>query len=490
MSHIAQGHFCAAAVVNTQVAFDATTLEETIRGVAKAHEVSSPADDAQGALAPQRTVRVSPLHPAVRSLTIPLPQGRSLNLNLRSARHLPIASFSFYSRVGSCFEDICGTASLTADLLTRGTQKQTQRQFIEELETLSSSVSASSTRDFFGLRGDCLSEHIDRTLELFFDALLRPTFLPGELRKAVRETQETLVAQKDSPGVQLSKRAAQLLHGSHPYANPLSGTPESLLGIDADHVKTHWRKILSRPDFVMSLAGCFEEEAVISYITQEFTAFFEDPDWNPLALAEVPPPPDLREPQIAFLPFEREQAHILLTTRAYPLSDKRRTALELAMQILSGQGGRLFLDLRDVRSLAYSVGASQSPQLLAGSVSCYIGTQSNKAQEALEGLKEHLEKLANELPSESEHGRAQNALLGSQSIDAQHVHYQATQLAMSDLLGLGFDHFLGFRERVLGVSREDVSAALKHVLTQNPPCVVILGPQGTWVPERPLSWRI
>jgi zinc protease len=179
--------------------------------------------------------------------------------------------------------------------------------------------------------------------------------------------------------------------------------------------------------------------------------------------------------------------------RGLTLTDPRRTALELAANILGGQGGRLFMDLRDKKSLAYSVSASQSPGLLAGVFSTYIGTASHKAREAVLGLKEHLEAIATELVGEEELARAKASVLGGQAMDSQHLHTQASQLAMSDVYGLGFDNFLRFQERIKAVSREDILAVMKSILTENPPVVSVVGPAGTWVPplsDESLTWKL
>jgi zinc protease len=166
-----------------------------------------------------------------------------------------------------------------------------------------------------------------------------------------------------------------------------------------------------------------------------------------------------------------------------PLSDMRRTALEVASSVLGGQGGRLFMDLRDAQSLAYSVGCSQSPGLWAGSFGCYIATAADKAKQALTGLKFHLEQIAQTPPSNEEISRAKNSLLGAQSLESQHHHYQASQLAMSDVFGLGFDNFLTFKERIEAVNAQQVSDVIRDLLGTGAPIVGVIGPKNTWIPE-------
>ena len=57
-------------------------------------------------------------------------------------------------------------------------------------------------------------------------------------------------------------------------------------------------------------------------------------------------------------------------------------------QVLSGQGGRLFLELRDRRSLAYSVSALNVEGLAPGFFAVYIATAPDKLAEARRGMLE------------------------------------------------------------------------------------------------------
>ena len=121
----------------------------------------------------------------------------------------------------------------------------------------------------------------------------------------------------------------------------------------------------------------------------------------------------------------------------------------------------------------------------------YIGTSTDKTETAFWGLKENLERLAQEAPSEEEIMRAKQALLGGQAIDSQQLSYQCSQLAYSDSYGLGFDNFLKFRERIEAVDAEKVRNVMRAKLEKNPPIIAVVGPTGTWVPKpEQISWKV
>ncbi|MFZ9520311.1 MAG: M16 family metallopeptidase [Silvanigrellaceae bacterium] len=443
--------------------------------------------DTSPALTPKRETSIR--NPNVVHHTLNLSPNVEMSFNTRISNRLPVTSQVLVWRWGQHEEplDKAGLNSIVAQMLTRGTAHQSYRSFVTELEDMGASISAFSGRDLFGLRLDALSEVQPRALKMLLDCLTCPALASEQLQRILRETEEVLVAQKDSPGSRLSRLSGPLYFGNHHYARPALGTLESLANITLEDVQQQWQRLLLANRFVLSGAGNFDSEATFEMVATELQQIAQTRDERLAALGALVPATvasaPARDPGIGYDELNREQAHISLGVRGYTLADKQRTALEVACAILGGQGGRLFMDLRDAQSLAYSVGCSQSPGLLGGTFTAYIGTAAAKSRQALAGLKAHLEKIAVELPSNEELMRAKNSLLGAQSLDSQHHHYQATQLSMSDIYGLGYDNFLGFRDRIEAVTAEDVCDSVRQLLKSQAPRIAVVGPANTWVPQ-------
>lgn len=440
--------------------------------------------------------KTSEFNSDVKQIIIPLPFEKTLKINYRLSKRLPVVSGMLLLKGGVIHEpqDKNGVSGLMASMLTRGTLRQSYRKFIEELEDNASSISAFSSRDLFGMRFDSISENSLRTAQMLLDCFFRPEFSPTEWKRTHKETIEVIIAQKDSPAARLARVSQPLLFPNHPYAKAGIGTEDSLAKVTKEDTQEFWSQLFHANEFVFSIAGDFDLRSFVNLIESEFKTFF-DSEYAPktLKIPEAPAFPSYKQNLIGFDALQREQAHITLSFRSYPISDQRRTALELGANILAGQGGRLFLDLRDTKSLAYSVSASQSPNVLAGVFTTYIATAAHKAKEAVEGMKFHIENLAKHPPSAEELKRAQSSVLGSQSIESQHHNYQASQLAMSDVYGLDFDNFLRFSDRVNAVTPEMVSNVLSLLLREHPPIISIVGPDGTWIPENNdpiLKWNL
>jgi zinc protease len=139
-------------------------------------------------------------------------------------------------------------------------------------------------------------------------------------------------------------------------------------------------------------------------------------------------------------------------------------ALNVLTQVLSGQGGRLFLELRDRQSLAYQVQASSVEGLDPGLFFVYIASAPEKEQQAREGIRSELEKLLAGGISEDELKRARTYLVGTNAISLQRFGTEATLLSLDELYGLGATFHLGYAERVDRVTRDDVMRVARRII--------------------------
>jgi len=161
---------------------------------------------------------------------------------------------------------------------------------------------------------------------------------------------------------------------------------------------------------------------------------------------------------------ERAQAHLVLGFRGLSVRDDDRFALEIVAQILAGQGGRLFLELRDRQGLAYSVTVSNAEGLAPGTFSLYIATAPEKLDQARRGLVRELETLLESGPAEAELERARRYLIGNFAIDEQRSAVHAAHVSLDALYGLGPDAARHYPERIASVTKDDVLRVARRII--------------------------
>ena len=171
----------------------------------------------------------------------------------------------------------------------------------------------------------------------------------------------------------------------------------------------------------------------------------------------------------------RAQSHLVLGFAGLTVDDPDRYGLDVLSQVLAGQGGRLFLELRDKQGLAYSVSAVNVEGVAPGFFSVYIATAPEKLDDAQKGILSELERLVDAAPSEDELARARRYLTGSFAIDGQRNSNHAAHVALDSLYGLGPNAHYSYAEKISAVTDDDVLRIARRVLRLDAYAVSLVG---------------
>jgi zinc protease len=139
-----------------------------------------------------------------------------------------------------------------------------------------------------------------------------------------------------------------------------------------------------------------------------------------------------------------------------------RFAARLIATMASGLGGRFFDELRDRRSLAYTVHAFAVERLLAGMFVAYIATSPAREEEARAGLAAEFEKLRSSPVGADELARAQTYTIGAHAIRQQSGASVLADIIDAWQFGRGLDELDEFQSRVLAVTPDEIHAVAKR----------------------------
>jgi len=444
-------------------ASEAELTDETVT------ERTSAAFERSEALAANR-VLVPDEHGVVRHV---FPNG--LTLLIQTDHAVPIVSTRAVFPGGLRFESEAsnGVNNLVADLLTMGTETRTAEDISREIEGMAGALSGFSGRNSIGLQMDVLSRDYERALALMGDCMANSTFPEDEIERLRREVLAELIAQHDDLAGSAFRQMNRTLFSGHPLQYEALGTRESVQALTREQLLDYYRGHLRPSAMTLSVVGDVTPEQVIQAVQREF-------DVNDRT--EVPA---VQVPELTARPREeiighrdRQQAHLVFGFLGVGVDDADRWPLEVLAAILSGQGGRLFLELRDRRSLAYSVGAFSMVGLDGGYFATYIATSPGRVAEAIESMESELNRIRDELASEDEIGRAQRYLVGQREISFQRVSNRAAYLAFDEAYGLGYADHYAHAERILAVTPEEVQRVAREYLNLETGVLSIIRPGG------------
>ncbi len=357
-------------------------------------------------------------------------------------------------------EENAGLTHFLTHLWMRGTRGRSAADFARAVENLAADLDGFSGRSSLGLTLDVTSDKLEPSLDLFAEALLEPGFDAEEIERERRETLAAIERREDQPAQLAFLLFYETHYQRHPYRLAILGSRESVAGFDAAALRAHHERLVHGENLVIGVAGDVDPDAIAEALSVRLAAL-------PEGTFSAPSPPLEDSPdeiRCAELQRERAQAHLVLGFRGLTVLDPRRHTLEVISQLLAGQGGRLFLELRDRRSLAYSVSAMNVEGLAPGFFVVYIATAPEKVDAARSGILEELERLLGESVSDQELERARRHLVGSFAIDRQRSATRAGHLALDALYGLGQQAHLRYVEEIEAVSKQDVLDVAQQLL--------------------------
>lgn len=368
-----------------------------------------------------------------------------------------------------------GVCALCADLVVKGTDKLSASTIHETMDAMASNIDGFAGRNSFGMRGTFLKPHAERGLDVFFASLRDAAFAEDELERTRALVLEDLRTKADNPSGLAFDRFNKALWPSHPYRRDISGTPDSVSAATSEGLRTFWRTHATTPGMVLSFVGDVDPDEVLSLLEDALPARAASTFAQP---ARDPPP---AVAQVIRLEKDRAQAHLVTGVLGMTLDDPDKTALELLTSALSGQGGRLFLELRDRQSLCYSVSAFSVEGVDPGSFSVYMGTSPDKVDTALAGINRLLADVAEHGLTDDEIARSQRYLVGAHQIGLQRLGARGSAMTLSELYGLGHLNHRTYPTRIRAVTAADVRRVAARVLGQ-PRITAIVGPKGTGGP--------
>jgi zinc protease len=322
------------------------------------------------------------------------------------------------------------------------------------------------------LTGTFLSTHLEKGLQIFLDALVHPVFPEAELERKRKEILTNIKNRDERFRNQAFQLFYQTLFRKHPYRLDLSGQRDSISRFDRQTLIDYYQTLLIPGRTVVAVVGDIESERVLDFLKKTLSRL---PDPSPglfLPASEN----NLTEPRAEKKNVKSMQAHMVLGFLAPAMGEPDYFIMKVVQTILSGMGGRLFVQLRDRSGLAYSVSAFTLDDPVQGAFGIYAATDPANVDAVKKGLEAEIHRLKVEEAGLEELERAKKALLGGSMIYHQTHASRAAQLALNDLFGLGYDFDQAYRDRIESVTAADVRKFAQRYLSLDRHALAILGP--------------
>jgi predicted Zn-dependent peptidase len=382
--------------------------------------------------------RLTELDSGVRVVTEEVPSVRSAALGL-------------WVRTGSRNETPAqaGVSHFLEHMLFKGTEKHSAIEISETFDGLGASVNAATGKETTHLHARFLDEHTADAFQLLSEMLLGPTYPEVDSEREV--VLEEIAMYEDEPMDRVHDFLAEAVFGEHPLGRRVLGTAEVIASIPVPEIDAYHRDRYATPNLVVSAAGHIEHDAICELAAR----YVNPPNHRP---EESNGGADTA-PRLCFNQKDTEQYHICFGGPGLKRDDERRFALAVLDSIYGGStSSRLFVEVREKRGLAYSVGSYNDQYTDLGLVATYVGTREDNVEEACGLIATEIGRLRSETVSAEELDRGKENVKGRLVLSSESTGTRMSRNARSALFGTPLYTLDEMLEKVDAVSVEDVTA--------------------------------
>ncbi|MGE4296553.1 MAG: M16 family metallopeptidase [Desulfovibrionaceae bacterium] len=407
--------------------------------------------------APHGTAQAATPSAMGKAETIALGNGRTLVLLPDST--LPYTSLDIMYQGGDVLlaPTEQGLGALTARALTKGTATLSATAVEDFLSDRAADLSARAGREVFSLHAKFPTRFSADMLDLVRETLTDPAFAPEEVDREKNNQIASIKAREDQPLALAFRHLFPFLYDGAPYGLFHRGVPEEIARFTPEQVRSFWERQRTK-GWIMAVCGDFDREAI--------TALARDLAAQPFAAG----PPSYQPPAWGTAKEKtmtlqgRNQAHLLQIFKAPPLGHPDTAGLELLKEILAGQGGLLFGELRDKQGLGYTVTALLWQTPATGFLAFYIGTDPDKVDQALAGFNAIAAQLKTTPLPASDLARGSNLLVGDYYREHQSLASRSQEAATLLTQGFDLDALRTRHAQAATLTPEDIRAIAQRYL--------------------------
>ncbi|MDR0547511.1 MAG: insulinase family protein [Dysgonamonadaceae bacterium] len=318
-----------------------------------------------------------------------------------------------------------GLAHFVEHTLFKGTRKRKAWHILNRMEAVGGELNAYTTKEETFLYSICLSEDIERAMELLGDLIFKSVFPEPEIEKEREVVIDEIHSYEDNPSELIFDEFENLIFRNHAIGHSILGTEDSVNSFTSDSCRQFVADFYSPANMIFFFYGKTSFLKIQSLAEKYFLCPSAKADGNEMDGGDgvknrIVPLPLL--PMQEKIDKNLHQSHVILGNRAYSLHNRQRMGLYLLNNLLGGPGmnSRLNVSLREKNGLVYSVESGMTAYSDTGLFHIYFGCDSDSVEKCLRLIHKELRQLQETGLSATQLHAAQKQLKGQLGVASDH----------------------------------------------------------------------
>jgi predicted Zn-dependent peptidase len=322
-----------------------------------------------------------------------------------------------------------GLAHFVEHTLFKGTKKRKAWHILNRMENVGGELDAYTSKEETLLYTVCLSEDVERAVDLLADLVYNSQFPEPELEKEREVILDEINSYLDTPSELIFDEFENLLFDGNELGHNILGDAKSLETFTQKTCKSFIEQFYNPNNMVFFFYGNTPFKKILrlanKYMSIENQAVTTMSRKTSL----------FNSPKQIKIDKNLHQTHVVVGGKTYSAFDERRTGLHLLNNILGGPGmnSRLNMSLREKHGLVYSVESGLTSYTDAGLFTIYFGCDRESENQCLSLTYKELKRMRDNKLSTSQFAAAIKQWKGQLGIMSEQRESFALRLGKSFL---------------------------------------------------------
>ncbi|MCE1164924.1 MAG: insulinase family protein [Bacteroidetes bacterium] len=370
----------------------------------------------------------------------------------------PVTTCRFLVKSGSYFDFFsngrAGLATVTAEMLNRGTRGKTYNKIAETIDYNGALMSNGAGYDASFLSLSCLKKNFTDMFGLVSEMMTESVFPEEELSQKKSQLISSLISLQDE-GAYLAERAfLSILYRGTPYEMDPDGYPDSVKGITRDDVTAFARENYTSENMILGIVGDFDEKEIIKSAENKFSRNGDDKSVRRYEFPNKSPKPGVYiiKKKDAF------QASLQIGHAGIKRGHPDYIKTHFLNTLFGGMfTSRINKNLREVNGLTYGARTSFNCKKYAGDFSIETEVNEDKTGFAVEEIIKEMNLMRDVPVQEEELTSAKNYITGNFPLQLETSNNVAGKLLSLELYGADRDFYNHYISSVNALTVDDIT---------------------------------
>lgn len=379
--------------------------------------------------------------------------------------------------VGAGFENEFnnGLSHFVEHMLFKGTTSRSAFQIVDEVEKVGVKINAFTSKVLTAYYTSSLDTHLEKCLEILSDIYYNSTFNADEMNKERTVILEEIQMGEEDPYELCLDNISTAFYGYKGPGQNILGTKKKIKKYTPVDIKEYFREEYIPSQTVISIAGNVGETLVYDLVNNYFEKFASQ---GTTAKQRENNESPVYEELIVNKSYE--QSHIAIAFPGLNILDDNSNALKMGSNLLGGgMSSRLFQRVREELGLAYNIFSSTSAYLYSGVFIIYLATNFNTVTQAIEAVREEIDKVIASGFNEEEFLKAKEQFKTSLALRMESTYSIMLSAGTNLLIKNSLFSFEDELRKIDDVTLEDVNKVIRDVFEGQDCAVSYVGKRTT-----------